>query len=249
MKIKVGSVSYLNARPLIYGIQRSEALKDKMELIEEFPSKIGKMLVDGQIDVGLVPVAMIPRMKEWHIVSDYVISAEKDVASVCLFSDVPIEEIDTVLLDYQSRTSDNLCKILMKFHWKKDVKFILTSDEYIDDIKGNTAGVIIGDRALIQLKNFNYIYDFAREWRKMTGLPFVFAAWIANKPLPADFLVDFNAANLEGKTHLDEIVANYPFPYYDLKLYFQENIQYKMTEEKKKALHLYLDYLTKIEMV
>ncbi len=83
----------------------------QVELIEEYPSKIAGMLVDGSIDVGLVPVAVIPKLNEWHIISDYCIGAETNVASVCLFSEVPVEEVETVLLDYQSRTSVNLCKV------------------------------------------------------------------------------------------------------------------------------------------
>lgn len=233
----------------MYGIQRSEKLKEWIDVVEDFPSKIGQMLINGEVDMGLVPVAVIPKMKEWHIVSDYVIAAENDVASVGLFSQVPIENIDTVLLDYQSRTSVNLCKILMQFHWKKEVKFILTSGEFSDQIKGNTAGVIIGDRALKALGDFPYFYDFAREWRNMTGLPFVFAAWIANKPIP-QYIVDvFNAACLEGKNNLPEIIAQYDFPYYDLEKYFKENIDYRLTDDMRKGLDLYLGYLQKIDLV
>ncbi|PZP44209.1 MAG: hypothetical protein DI598_14765 [Pseudopedobacter saltans] len=128
-KIKVGAVSYLNARPLIYGIKGSDILNDEIEIVEEYPSKLVQMLIDDEIDMGLVSTASIPFLKTPHIVSDYVIAATGDVASVCLFSQVPIEEIDTVLLDYQSRTSINLCKILFQFHWQKEVKYILTKEE------------------------------------------------------------------------------------------------------------------------
>jgi chorismate dehydratase len=102
-KIKVGAVSYLNTKPLLYGVKRS-GLMDKIELIEEYPAKIAQMLLDNQIDVGLVPVAIIPKLKEAYIITDFCIGAEGEVASVCLFSEVPVEEIETVILDYQSRT-------------------------------------------------------------------------------------------------------------------------------------------------
>ena len=100
-KIKVGAVSYLNTKPLLYGITRDEKLGQQIDLVEEYPSKIAGMLVDGTIDVGLVPVAIIPKLAEWHIISNYCIGAEGEVASVCLFSEVPIDEIDKILLDYQ----------------------------------------------------------------------------------------------------------------------------------------------------
>jgi len=77
------------------------------------------MLLDDEIDVGLVPVAIIPKLKEANIVTDFCIGAEVEVASVCLFSEVSIEQIETVILDYQSRTSVNLAKILLKEYWKK----------------------------------------------------------------------------------------------------------------------------------
>ncbi len=248
-KIKVGAVSYLNARPLIYGIKGSDILKEKMEILEEYPSKLVQMLIDDEIDMGLVSTASIPFLKTPHIVSDYVIAATEDVASVCLFSQVPIEEIDTVLLDYQSKTSINLCKILMQFYWKKDVKFLLTKDEYAEQIKDKTAGVIIGDRALMQRPNFSYIYDFSKEWKSFTGKPFVFAAWIANKEISEEFLKDFNNANSHWAQHIDQIIEEYPFPAYDLRHYFTYNINYEVTSEMREGLDLFLDYMKKIETV
>src|ERR1044072_4457664 len=90
----------------------------QIELVENYPSIIACMLAEGTIDVGLVPVTVIPNLAEWHIVADYCIGADGDVASVCLFSEVPIEKVEKVLLDYQSWTSVSLCKILLKQFWK-----------------------------------------------------------------------------------------------------------------------------------
>ena len=83
-KIKVGAVSYLNTKPLLYGVKRS-GLMDKIELIEAYPAKIAQMLLDDEIDVGLVPVAIMPKLKEAYIVTDFCIGAETAVASVCLW--------------------------------------------------------------------------------------------------------------------------------------------------------------------
>ena len=91
----------------------------QIELVKNYPSKIAKQLLDGDIDVGLVPVAVIPKMNKYFIVSDYCIGAEGNVASVCLFSDVELGKVEKVLLDYQSKTSVALCKVLMKNYWKK----------------------------------------------------------------------------------------------------------------------------------
>lgn len=241
-KIKVGAVSYLNTKPLLYGIGRSELVND-IELTLEYPSELARKLKSNEIDIALLPVAAMQTIENARIVSDYGIAAEGNVASVCIFSHVPMEEIKTVYLDYQSRTSVRLAQLLLAKHWKKDVEFKQAPENYIEYINGTTAGVIIGDRALKQLTNFEYIYDLAEAWKDFTGLPFVFAAWIANKELPADFLAKFNKANAKGLSHIDEVVAENPFPYFDLKKYYTEHIHYKIDEQKKKGLELFLQMI------
>ncbi|MEI6947695.1 menaquinone biosynthesis protein [Paraflavisolibacter sp. H34] len=242
-KIKVAAVSYLNTRPLLYGIRRHPVLQ-QMELVEDYPAKIARMLVDGRVDVGLIPVAAIPLLEQHHIITDYCIGAEADVASVCIFSQVPMEEIRTVYLDYQSRTSVNLARVLLREFWKKDVLFLdANGEEYRHQIKGTTAGVVIGDRALEQRLESAYCYDLAAAWREFTGLPFVFAAWIANKELPEDFVAAFNEANAIGFQHLDAIIAEHPFPVYDLKKYYTECISYHLSPEKRQGLKLFLEKL------
>ena len=122
-KIRVAAVSYLNTKPMLYGIRHHEVLQE-MELVEDYPAKIAQMLIDDQVDVGLIPVAATLKLADWHVVGDYCIGADGAVASVCIFSEVPMEAIETVLLDYQSRTSVNLARVLLKEFWKKDVMLI-----------------------------------------------------------------------------------------------------------------------------
>jgi len=241
-KIKVGAVSYLNTKPLLYGVKRS-GLMDKIELIEAYPAKIAQMLLDDEIDVGLVPIAIIPKLKEAHIVTDFCIGAEAEVASVCLFSEVPIEQIETVILDYQSRTSVNLAKVLLKEYWKKEVVFKEATDNFREEIKGTTAAVVIGDRAFEQRLVSKYSYDLATAWIAHTGLPFVFAAWVANKPLHENFIEAFSMANGYGIKHIHEVIAENTYDKYDLKKYYTENISYQLTDTKKKGLELFLEKL------
>ncbi len=94
-----------------------------MEVVEEYPSKIAAMLLNNEIDVGLVPVAIIPKLKEYYIITNYCIGAEREVASVCLFSEVPLDRIEKVILDYQSRTSVALARVLIEKFWKLPVVF------------------------------------------------------------------------------------------------------------------------------
>lgn len=218
-------------------------MKDEVELIFDYPAKVAAMLLNDEIDVGLIPVAVLPKLKEHHIISDYCIGASQPVASVCLFSDLPLNEIKTILVDYQSRTSAALLKILIKQYWKIDPVLIDTSNGYQQNIKGTTAGLVIGDRALKQRKYSAYIYDLAEAWQNMTGLPFVFAAWVANKKLPDDFKNSFNSATGSGLQHLDEIVNAVNFEAYDMHTYYTKNIDYRIDGKKIEAVRLFLSYL------
>ena len=245
-RIRVGAVSYINTRPLLFGLRRS-GLMDRIDLLEEYPSKIAAMLLNDEIDVGLVPVAVIPQMKEAHIITDYCIGTEGEVASVGLFSEVPIEEVRTVLLDYQSRTSVNLARILLKEYWKLSPALEDTTADFRSNINGTTAGVVIGDRALEQRKISAYTYDLGSAWKAHTGLPFVFAAWVANKPLGEDFEDAFNRANGYGISHISEVVDEIDYPVYDLTTYYTKNINYVLDAEKRKGLALFLEKLKNIE--
>jgi chorismate dehydratase len=242
-KIKVGIVSYLNTRPLIYGLEKAP-IREEIDLIEAYPSKLADMLLNNEVDVGLIPVAVIPQLQTYHIVGDYGIATEGEVASVCLFSEVPVEEVTRVYLDYQSRSSVALLKWLIREYWGIHPEIIETSDEhYRKEIKGTAAGLVIGDRALEQRKISTFMYDLGSEWRFVTGLPFVFAAWVSNKKLPDDFVQRFNAANALGLQHLDEIVAANPFPYYDSRKYYTFHISYFLDQKKREGLELFLSYL------
>jgi len=242
-KIKLGAVSYLNTKPLLYGIEHSPELMQQIELIKDYPSNIANQLLEGSIDIGLVPVTVMPAMKEYYIVSDYCIGAEGDVASVCLFSDVQLDEIEKILLDYQSKTSVELCKVLLKYHWKKNIALEDEQQDFAERIRGTTAGVLIGDRALQQRKISKHLYDLAGNWKQMTGLPFVFAAWIANKKLPEDFLFLFNQKNSEGVNNIEAVLKNNECSFYDLRTYYTKNISYKLTAEKFKGMNLFLDLM------
>lgn len=243
-KIRVGAVSYLNTKPLIYGFDHG-LMNENVDLIIDYPSKIASMLLENTIDVGLVPVAIIPEMEKHYIISDYCIGSNGAVASVCLFSEVPLEKIEKILLDYQSRTSVELLKILVKEHWKIDPIFEETTGEYQQEISGTTAALVIGDRALQQRKISPYIYDLGFEWKKFTGFPFVYAAWVSNKKLDDDFINTFNDANLYGLNRIEEIISNNPFENFDLQKYYTEYISYTLDENKRKGLHIFLDKIAK----
>ncbi len=241
-KIKVGAVSYLNTKPLIYGFEQG-MMQDEVELLFDYPANIARKLIHQEISIGLLPVAVLPSLKEYHIISDYCIGTTGTVASVCLFSDVPLEDITEVLLDYQSRTSVALLKILLKHHWKINPLLTAAENNFREQIGGTTAGLVIGDRAFEQRLQSKYIYDLGEAWVAMTGEPFVFAAWVSNTQLDAAFIEKFNAATGAGFDFLDKIVAQNPYKPFDLMAYYKENISYKLDDAKKNALQHFLQLL------
>ena len=241
-KIRVGAVSYLNTKPLIYGFEQG-MMKDEIELVIDYPANIADALIEGSIDIGLVPVAILPQMKEYHLVGNYGIASDGPVASVCLFSEVPVDKIQIVLLDYQSRTSVQLVNILLKEYWKVDIVFKEATPNFINEIKGTTAAVVIGDRAFKQRKISSFVYDLGEAWKNLTSLPFVFAAWVSNKKLPLTFIQQFDEANEYGLQLINNVLKQNPCNDFDLQAYFGRFIQYRMNNLKRKGLIKFLEMM------
>ncbi len=234
----MGAVSYLNTLPMVWGLNQHD-FSDGMDITYNYPAKVAEALLNDELDVGLIPVAMIPRLHESHIISSYCIGATGPVASVCIFSEVPLEQVTHLYLDYQSRTSVNLARVLLQEYWNLAPQLLPAGEDFITKISGTTAAVVIGDRALIQRSVSAYTYDLAEVWIRHTGLPFVFAAWVANKLLPDTFIKRFNQALGEGFSHVDEIVHEAAYTAYDLKKYFTEDISYTLDDAKLKAIQLF----------
>ena len=166
---------------------------------------------------------------------------------MCLFSDVPLEEIKYVYLDYQSKTSVALLKILLKEYWNVQPELLEAFPDYQQNIKGSTAGLVIGDRAFAMRKKCKYIYDLAEYWIQMTGLPFVFAAWVSNKKLDENFINYFSQASAEGLNHIGEIANANINADYDLQTYYNRNIDYVLDKKKREGLELFLNKLKKYQ--
>lgn len=241
-KIRVGAVSYLNTKPLLYGIQRS-SIMDDIVLKIDYPSRIAAMLLHDEIDLGLVPVAIIPEMTSYHINTDYCIGCKGPIASVCLFSELPLDKVEKILLDYQSRTSVVLAKILLKEYWKVQPEFIHAGEDFTERIKGTVAGLVIGDRALEQRKRSPYIYDLGEAWKQLTGLPFIFAAWVSNKKLDDAFIGEFNIANGMGLHHIESVLQELNYDVFNLHDYYTRYISYELDAAKKEGLELFLQKL------
>ena len=244
-KIRVGAVSYLNTKPLIYGFEKG-SMKDQISLSLDYPSRLAGLMQKNLLDIALLPLASIPNILDANIFSNYCIASNKKVASVCLYSQVPIDEIQEVYMDYQSRTSVALFRILMRDYWNIRPSLLEANEHYIEKIKGKTAGIIIGDRALQQTGKFPYVYDLSEVWHSHTQLPFVFATWVSNKNLSLSFINEFNEANALGLQAIDEIITQHHLAEYDLKKYYTENIAYVLDEEKRNGMQLFLKMLERL---
>jgi chorismate dehydratase len=212
----------------------------EIELFIDYPSRIGDMLLRDEIDMGLVPVAVITNMAEYFVNGTFGIGSDGPVASVCIFSDVPLEEVRTVLLDYQSKTSVRLARLLLERYWKIRPELVDGGFDFQDQIRGRTAGVVIGDRAFQQRTVSRYVYDLGEAWKIMTGLPFVFAAWISNKPLDPGFVTRFDEANRSGVAHIADVVRENPYSLFDLGEYFTRYLNFELTGRHRQGLDKFI---------
>ncbi len=247
-KVKISVVSYLNSKPFIYGLKHSELINN-VELSLDIPSDCARKLLNGEVDLGLIPIAVIPKLKEHYIISDYCIGAEGKVTSVMMYSEVPLQEISTILLDYQSRTSVTLVKVLANNYWKISPTWINAEANFENNIKDTTAAVIIGDRTFGLENKYKYAYDLSEEWQKFTQLPFVFACWVANKPLPETFINSFNQAlkfGLDNRTQLISELKELNVYHTDIADYLNHHIKFNYDTEKQIALKLFLSYCEKL---
>ena len=249
-KIRISAVKYANTYPFIYGLKES-GFEKRVILETDHPSDCAAKLISGKVDIGLIPVAAIPLLKEYYIISDYCIGANGNVRTVMLLSNCPFENIVTIFLDYRSRSSVNLSKVLAKNSWKKEFRWINTSIGFdFRNIGNEEAVVLIGDQCFEFENSFRYKFDLAREWKDFSGLPFVFACWTANKKLDKEFIKDFNNALKLGVKNIDDVVIKFGktgnITGKILKTYLTENIDYDFNDEKKMGLKLFLELMGKL---
>jgi chorismate dehydratase len=242
-KIRISAVSYTNTKPFLYGLQHTDII-NQIDLSLDMPADCAQKLIDDKVDIGLIPVAATLNLPHWEIVSDYCIGAIGAVNSVFIFSNVEIHDVTRLQLDPESRSSNNLAKVLLKNFWKINPDLIVNATDYSVAINPTTAFVQIGDRTFGKKHQFKYVYDLAEEWQRFTGLPFVFAAWIANKAIPQDFIAALNAALKIGLDNRRELLKELPTrPDFDLEDYLMHKLDFELTEDKRKALYLFLDYI------
>jgi chorismate dehydratase len=249
-KIRISAVKYANTYPFIYGL--TESGFDKNVVLEtDHPADCAAKLISGKADIGLIPVASLPLLKEYHIISDFCIGANGNVRTVLLLSNCHFDEIESIYLDYRSRSSVTLSKVLAQNFWKREFRWMNTSKGFdFRNIGLYQAVVLIGDQCFEYEKSFRYNIDLASEWKDFSGLPFVFACWASNRKLDKDFITDFNNSLSRGVSNIEKVVKKFgttgTITGEVLKKYLTENIDYRLDDQKKKGMNLFLDLMKKL---
>ena len=248
--LRLSVVSYLNTAPFISGIKKAQLEQQGLvELSLDYPSICAQKLIAGQVDVGLVPVATLPLLPNYSILGNTCIGAHGKVDSVMLLSDVPLAEIEEIVLDFQSLTSINLCRLLARDYWNIAPKFIPAEKDFINTIEKNRAGVVIGDRVFDHANRFEYAYDLSETWYNWKNLPFVFACWVSVNPVSASDWKPIESALIHGISNplvaAKEVRSLYP-AHYPIENYLSERISYNLDSLKRRALETFLTSLSTI---
>lgn len=220
--MRIGRIGYINCAPVYGAIDRGiVALPAGGELVTGTPAELNDLLVAGELDVSVISAIEYARhAKELVLLPDLAISCDGPVRSVALFAKQPVHELSnrTVLISASSRTSVALLELLCREVWKIQPKFAEARAEAQDlDALArlpHEAVLVIGDAAL-QLASqgtYPHRYDLGEEWKRWTGLPFVFAVWAARRVAESAPVRRAHQALLASRAwglgHLDQLAAD-----------------------------------------
>jgi chorismate dehydratase len=245
--IRLGAVSYLNARPMVYGL---ELQTDRFALRFDVPSKCAALLHEGSIDVGMIPTIEYLRGPDYRIVPGVAIVSDGPVASVALFSTKPIGQVRTIAADTSSRTSNALLRILCLELFGIDAMFEPSPPDVPAMLRRCDGALVIGDPALFYDYAASGVFktDLGAQWASLTGLPFVWAFW-AGRPgvVPPQAVEALLAARDRGVAASDEIGATYCGPDRAAlcQAYLRENISYTFGEREQAGLRRYYELAVK----
>ncbi|MBI2408968.1 MAG: menaquinone biosynthesis protein [Gemmatimonadetes bacterium] len=221
--MRVGRIRYLNCAPVYGAVDRGVVTLDA-DLVTGIPSELNRGMAEGSIDVSVVSAVAYARdAAKYLLLPDLAISCNGEVRSVMLFSTRPVQELggQQVLVTRSSMTSVALLDLLFEQVWKAKPTFV-PGDAEADDLRRDQAPVaarlVIGDAALMLRhkehpvaaahgRDYPYVYDLGVEWKKWTGLPFVFAVWVARRDVRLRDALQVHGALMESR---DWGLANLP---------------------------------------
>ena len=240
--IRVGAVQYLNARPLTYCLAR---YAPRAELIFDVPSRLADALKAGRLDMAMIPSIEYFRQPGYKIISDACIACRGPVRSVKLFSRVPVENIHTLALDEGSRTSAALVRILLKEEFDLEPDLSSLPIGASPEASPADAVLVIGDRGIASDNGrFDHVLDLGERWMQMTGLPFVFAMWIARPGVDLrEFDVLLSRAQDEGVKRIPDIArleaADGWISLQDCLVYLRDHLHFHLGPLERRGLELF----------
>jgi chorismate dehydratase len=248
--VRIGAVGYLNARPLTWALDRDP---QRWQIRYDLPSVCSGLLHAGEVDLGLVPSIDYLQSPDYRFVPGVGIGSRGPIASVALYTRLPIDRVRTIALDTSSRTSVTLIRVLCRHRFGIDAEFVPHGPDLAAMTFRYDAGLLIGDpafdadHAALGLQKI----DMGEEWTEMTGLPFIYAAWTgrAGAITPDDVEV-LQAAQAEGVRSADLIAAEYGHGDASRTAraarYLRDNVKYGLGHEEAAGLQLFLDYAAEL---
>jgi chorismate dehydratase len=249
MPLRLGAVSYLNTKPLVYGL---ESHPDQFEVRFDVPARCAELLHAGRVDLGLIPAIEYLR-GDYAIVPDIAIASDGEVATVAVFARKPIGEVQTLALDLSSRTSVALTRILCARHWKIAPSFTPAEPDLEAMLRRADAALVIGDPAFAidPVRRGVTKIDLAAEWKALTGLPFVYAMWVGRQGAasPAQCRA-LQAARDRGLANLPEIAARESGGdrHYEQRAlgYLRDNLKFGLGQAEQAGLRRFHELATEI---
>lgn len=249
---RIGAVSYLNSKPLIEGLGE---LAPAAQIELDYPSRLADDLASGKLDVALIPSIEYFNQANYEIVSDACVAARGPVLSVKLYTRVPWGEIKTLALDEGSRTSAALSKVMLaeRFGVVAKTQPLPMSASTVDS--DADAVLLIGDRAMHSpSERFHDFWDLGEEWYHWTGLPFVFAMWVARKGIDLTAVEPaLRAARDRGLTQLNEIAqreaAGLGLRVETAWTYLKKNLHFQLGSAERSGLRLFAELASNLELI
>ena len=243
---RIGSIPYLNVRPLIYGIED--------QVISTVPAQLAERLHQGQIDVGIVPVAEVLRHDQYDILDRVAIAANGPVRSVLLFHQEPIAELRRIAVDPASRSSVMLLRILLRMVYRIEPEFYVCPPDA--QLTEHPAVLMIGDAAIryshAPAAPQTHVLDLAAAWRDWTGLPFVFAVWAGQRGVFNDVRLRslLWTAKANGLANIETIVqtATEATPEFRRE-YLTRCVRYQLGAAEKNAIALFQKYAVELGLI
>lgn len=252
MQYVAGSVPYVNARPLV---SYFEHLGDSspVKLLYTVPSQLPALLDSGTCHVAMASSFEALRTPGRKIADAGCVGTIGEVQSVRLFSKVPFGSIRTLALDASSLTSVHLGQILLSERYGVSPETIDMQPDLRTMLETNDACLIIGDKGMLADGSGLQVMDLGLEWRELTGLPFVWAAWIGSEGLTEELSSHLARAQEWGEKHMDEVVGKTQvqvrWPGDSCRDYLTRIMSYRLTDEHLAGLQAFHRYLLKHRFV